>query len=65
VKSVGDKWEQDVAMSDIEEKEYAITYCKFAPRCAYATDECMKERPPVKDLGGGRKVMCFNPLNQA
>jgi len=61
---VGDKWEQDIAMSDIEEKEYAITYCKFAPRCAYATEECMKEKPPYKDLGGGRKVMCFNPINQ-
>jgi len=65
VPRVGDKWEQDIAMSDMEEKEYAITYCKFAPRCAYATDECMKERPPMRDLGGGRKVMCCNPLNQA
>ena len=62
VPRVGDKWQQDIAMADIEEKEYAITYCKFAPRCSYATDECMKEKPPMKDLGGGRKVMCFNPL---
>jgi len=62
VPRVGDKWQKDIEMSDIEEKEYAITYCKFAPRCPYATDECMNERPPMKDLGGGRKVMCFNPL---
>ncbi|MCL2420425.1 MAG: ABC transporter ATP-binding protein [Defluviitaleaceae bacterium] len=63
VPRVGDKWEQDIAMSDIEEKEYAITYCKFAPRCAYATEECMQGRPPMKDLGNGRKVLCCNPLS--
>jgi peptide/nickel transport system ATP-binding protein len=59
---VGDKWESDIAMSDIEEKEYAITHCKFTPRCPYATDECRKERPPMKELQGGRKVLCYHPL---
>jgi len=62
VPRVGDKWKDDIAMSDIEEKEYAITYCKFAPRCAYATEACMKDRPAMKDLGDGRKVLCYNPL---
>ena len=62
VPRVGDKWEQDIAMSDIEEKEYAIAYCKFAPRCPYATDECRSERPLMKDLGDGRKVLCYHPL---
>ena len=61
---VGDKWVQDIAMSDMEEKEYAITFCKFAPRCAYATEECMNGRPAMKDLGGGRKVLCNHPLNK-
>jgi len=64
VPRVGDKWEDDIAMSDIEEKEYAISFCKFAPRCPYATEECTKEKPGITDLGGGRKVMCFNPLNR-
>jgi peptide/nickel transport system ATP-binding protein len=64
VPRVGDKWEEDIAMSDIEEKEYAITHCKFAPRCPYATDECLKDRPPMKDFGGGRKVLCYHPLGQ-
>jgi len=63
VPRVGDKWTQDIAMSDIEEKEFAITYCKFAPRCPYASDECKSAKPPMRDLGGGRKVMCFNPLS--
>ena len=62
VPRVGDKWERDIAMSDIEEKEYAISHCKFAPRCAYATEECLKDRPQMKELGDGRKVLCNHPL---
>ena len=42
VPRVGDKWDEELAMPDMEEKEYAITYCKFAPRCPYATDECRR-----------------------
>jgi peptide/nickel transport system ATP-binding protein len=59
---VGDKWKDDVAMADIEEKEYSIKYCKFAPRCPYVTDECLNEKPATKDVGGGRKVLCNHPL---
>ena len=62
VPRVGDKWKDDMVMPDMEDKEYAITYCKFAPRCPYATDECRKSRPPMKDLGGERKVLCFHSL---
>jgi peptide/nickel transport system ATP-binding protein len=62
VPRVGDKWERDIAMSDIEEKEYAISYCKFAHRCPYATEECRKERPLMKDLADGRRVLCNHPL---
>jgi peptide/nickel transport system ATP-binding protein len=62
VPRVGEKWNQEMVMPDTEDKEYAITYCKFAPRCAYATDECRKARPDMSNLGGGRKVLCFHPL---
>ena len=62
VPRVGDKWEQDVAMPDMEEKEYSLTCCKFAPRCPYATAECLKDRPPMQELEGGRKVLCYHPL---
>ena len=44
VPRIGDKWaDDDMALPDMESKEYSITYCKFAPRC-YATDECRKSR---------------------
>ena len=32
VPRVGDKWDKELAMPDMEGKEYAISYCKFAPR---------------------------------
>lgn len=63
VPRVGEKWNQEVVMPDTEDKEYSITYCKFAPRCSYATEECRKSRPEMKDLTSGRKVLCFHPLN--
>jgi oligopeptide/dipeptide ABC transporter ATP-binding protein len=33
--------------------------CKFAPRCAYATDRCYTEEPPLYVLTGGQKSRCF------
>lgn len=62
VPRVGDKWDESMVMPDMEDKEYAITYCKFAPRCPYATDECRKKRPDMIELGGQRKVLCFHSL---
>ncbi len=62
VPRVGDKWEEGMVMPDMEDKEYAITYCKFAPRCQYATDECRQRRPNIVQLDGQRKVLCFHPL---
>ncbi|MDR2650263.1 MAG: ABC transporter ATP-binding protein [Clostridiales bacterium] len=62
VPRVGEKWDQSAIMPETEDKEYAITYCKFAPRCAYATDECRQSRPEMSDLSASRKVLCFHPL---
>lgn len=62
VPRVGDKWKQDVAMPDMEDKEYSVTHCKFAARCPYVTDECVKTRPHMVDLGGEREVLCYHPL---
>lgn len=62
VPRVGDKWDESMVMPDMEDKEYAITYCKFAPRCPYATEECRQKRPDMIELGEQRKVLCFHPL---
>ena len=63
VPRVGDKWKQDVAMPDMEDKEYSVRHCKFAARCPYVTDECVKTRPEMVSLGGEREVLCFHPLS--
>ncbi len=63
VPRVGEKWNQELVMPDTEDKEYAITYCKFAPRCPYATEECRKSKPDLKVAADGRKVLCYHPLN--
>ena len=36
-----------------------VTRCRFADRCAYATDACTCGEPPLVDIGGGRKVRCI------
>ena len=62
---VGAKWTDEVALPDIEEREYAVSCCKFASRCAYATDVCRQRRPELETLAGGTRVKCFHPLRQA
>lgn len=34
--------------------------CFFAGRCPYATEQCIKEYPPEKELDDKRKVSCWN-----
>jgi len=64
VPRIGDKWVDEIALPDIETKEFGISCCKFAPRCPYATDECRKNMPELTDLGNERKVRCYHPLNK-
>ena len=62
VPRVGEKWDESMVMPDMEDKEYSITYCKFAPRCPYATDECRQKRPDMIEFGEERRVLCCHPL---
>ncbi|WP_099204158.1 ABC transporter ATP-binding protein [Scatolibacter rhodanostii] len=62
VPRVGDKWSEELILPDTEEKEYSISYCKFAPRCPYATDECRNKKPEMTLINDNRKVFCFHPL---
>lgn len=62
VPRVGDKWDEDLVLPDMEENEYSISFCKFAPRCPYATDECRQSRPEMRNLTATRKVLCYHPL---
>jgi len=63
VPHVGEKWKSGVVMSEAETREFALTTCKFAPRCPHADGRCTSARPAMEDLGGGRGVLCFKPLS--
>ena len=32
--------------------------CRFHPRCPLAVERCRHEKPSLRDVGGGREVMC-------
>lgn len=36
-----------------------IEGCSFSPRCPYASDQCRKKAPPVKQLSDTRQVRCW------
>jgi oligopeptide transport system ATP-binding protein len=40
------------------------TTCPFAPRCRYATERCLEERPLLEPLeASGHEAACFNPVD--
>ncbi|MGB7652455.1 MAG: ABC transporter ATP-binding protein, partial [Acidimicrobiales bacterium] len=39
-----------------------IVGCRFAPRCAYATDQCRSDDPPIS-LDGEHAFACFHPTS--
>lgn len=53
------KWEQkQIALSDIETKEYRFAGCKFRNRCPLAQEVCSHQRPPAVKQADGREVYC-------
>jgi peptide/nickel transport system ATP-binding protein len=36
--------------------------CRFAARCRFATDDCLKEVPPLREVEPGHKVACILPV---
>ncbi|HET9751693.1 MAG TPA: ABC transporter ATP-binding protein, partial [Myxococcales bacterium] len=39
--------------------------CRFRDRCPRARAQCAEREPELVDLGGGREVACFDPLEAA
>jgi peptide/nickel transport system ATP-binding protein len=53
------KWSREqIAMSDIETKEYQFGGCKFRNRCPLAQEVCTHQRPPALRKEDGREVYC-------
>ena len=65
VPRIGDKW-TDADMpegDDIEQTISGTSDCKFYTRCQYATERCLTGKTEMKQLDGGRQVLCNFPLN--
>lgn len=60
IPEVSHKWQRDkdVAMSDIETKEYQFEGCRFYNRCPLAEEICHRERPQPVRKEDGRDVYC-------
>jgi oligopeptide/dipeptide ABC transporter ATP-binding protein len=39
--------------------------CKFAPRCRYARDSCVKTEPGLTDAGGAHLFRCYYPVGSS
>lgn len=63
VPMVGKKWTRDLKLSDAEVKEYQSSACRFAGRCPYVRPICREVKPPLVDLGGGRRALCYKPVD--
>jgi len=54
-----ERWLQPIRVSGIEEKEFVAVGCKYALRCPYATDRCLKLRPSAVEVEPGHFVACW------
>ncbi len=59
IPKVGARWDEEMALPDIESKEYQLQGCKFATRCPRAMDICRRERPQLVQVSETQKVLCF------
>ena len=60
---VGEKWTTDMALPDMESKEYLLSGCKFSARCAHAVQACRTQKPCWTEMEN-QKVYCTLPHNK-
>ena len=63
VPTVDHKWDRQVALPDIEIKEFQAQACKFARRCKYVQSICERAVPPMVAVAPERQALCFKPVD--
>ncbi|MCY3779262.1 MAG: ABC transporter ATP-binding protein [Chloroflexi bacterium] len=63
VPTVDHKWERQVALPDIEIKEFQGDACKFAKRCKYVQPICERTVPPMVQVSAERQALCYKPVD--
>jgi oligopeptide transport system ATP-binding protein len=56
--------ERIVLEGEVPSPIHPPTGCRFHPRCAYATEICRVERPPLELHRNGRFAACHHPLTE-
>lgn len=51
--------ERIVLTGDVPGAAHIPSGCRFHTRCPYATEECSKREPELRDVGGGHLVACL------
>ena len=51
--------ERIILKGDVPGAAHIPSGCRFHTRCPYATEECMKKEPALKDIGNGHLVACL------
>lgn len=51
--------ERIILKGDVPGAAHIPSGCRFHTRCPYATEECMKKDPELKDIGNGHLVACL------
>lgn len=57
---IAKKSQRIVLTGDVPSPMNMPTGCAFRTRCRYATEQCAKECPSLKDMGNGHMAACFN-----
>lgn len=59
IPKVGQRWDKEVIMPDIETKEYGQAGCRFYGRCPYGRAECGEREIPAVEIETGHRVLCL------
>lgn len=50
---------REILKGEVSSPVNPVPGCRFAPRCTLAGDICMKQDPPLRDVGNGHLVACW------
>ena len=59
IPKIGAKWNDMMALPDMESKEYGLEACRFVARCPYAREICHKDKPVMVNLKKQHQVLCY------
>jgi peptide/nickel transport system ATP-binding protein len=62
---VGPKHELTTLPGEPPDLLHPPTGCRFHPRCPFATEQCRREVPAFRDIGGGHFVACDHPMEES